>query len=193
VLRVLDSAVDTKGAFIFVMKGQEMDSPEPSYDDFLSELNLHGKKTDLADFLKPGSELVELKQMDEEDVTADILDDIDLGLSEAIKKEFLAAVRRLKDDDEIAANPSEATALGQQGTPEAEDSPAARSREQHSSTAVSAAAWAWLEEQFGSPDEMKIANLEAQLEEQKQLLNQMDEELQGLRGGTSQTNPSTGS
>ena len=194
VLRVLDSAVDTKGAFIFVMKGQEMESPEPSYDDFLSELNLHGKKTDLADFLKPGSELVELKQMDEEDVTADILDDIDLGLSEAIKKEFLAAVRRLKDDDEIAANPSEATALGQQGTPEAGGSPAATgSREQQSSTAVSTAAWAWLEEKFGSPDEMKIANLEAQLEEQKQLLNQMDEELQGLRGGTSQTNPSTGS
>jgi hypothetical protein len=58
---------------------------------------------------------------------------------------------------------------------------------------VSTAAWAWLEEKFGSPDEMKIADLEAQVEEQKQLLKQMDEELQGLRGGTSQTNPSTGS
>ena len=70
--------------------------PEPaseeSFDDFLLQLGLTDKKDDLADYLEEGNELRDLKQMDEDDLNEDILDDDDLGLDEDVKVRFRDAV-----------------------------------------------------------------------------------------------------
>ena len=52
----------------------------------------------------PGAALMELKQMDEDDLRNDILDDDDLGFDAVKKAEFLAALRSLKDDGTATAS-----------------------------------------------------------------------------------------
>jgi hypothetical protein len=69
---------------------------EISYPEFLSQLGLLERQTDMAEYLsKPGNELTELMQMDTDDLDSDILDDDDLGFSEAEKVQFRAAVGAL--------------------------------------------------------------------------------------------------
>jgi serine/threonine protein kinase len=86
-----------------------------SYDDFLSQLGMQDKKADLAEYLSnPGAELVELKQMDEEDLREDILEDEELGLDEETKARFQAAVKALQLTDEPAVK-TEDTSSGDAG------------------------------------------------------------------------------
>jgi serine/threonine protein kinase len=69
---------------------------EISYPEFLSQLGLLERQTDLAEYLsKPGNELTELMQMDPDELDSDILDDDDLGFSEAERVQFRAAVEAL--------------------------------------------------------------------------------------------------
>jgi serine/threonine protein kinase len=71
---------------------------EMTYDAFLMKLGLLDKKEDLAEYLSdPGQELVELKQMDQDDLQDDILDDPGLGLDEATKTKFEQELQVLKD------------------------------------------------------------------------------------------------
>eukprot|EP01046_Picozoa_sp_COSAG06_P011644 COSAG06_NODE_668_length_13234_cov_75.848268_2_plen_496_part_00 len=70
---------------------------EPTYDSFLVGLGMEDRKVDLAEYLsKPGDELTELRQMDEQDLDDDILEDGDLGFDEEMKARFRAAVAELK-------------------------------------------------------------------------------------------------
>jgi hypothetical protein len=75
-------------------------SQEPqvlSYETFLEEIGLAERKQDLADFLsKPGDELQELIQMDDDDLNDDILTDGDLAFDEETQGKFRAAVAALK-------------------------------------------------------------------------------------------------
>eukprot|EP01046_Picozoa_sp_COSAG06_P092014 COSAG06_NODE_38263_length_425_cov_1.104294_1_plen_119_part_10 len=65
-----------------------------------------GRKADLAEYLsKPGNELVELKQMSEEDLDGDILDDDDLEFDEDTKSRFRSAVAKLREDKGADAEP----------------------------------------------------------------------------------------
>eukprot|EP01046_Picozoa_sp_COSAG06_P032528 COSAG06_NODE_3258_length_5606_cov_3.545488_2_plen_441_part_00 len=74
---------------------------EISYDEFLEQLGLKERKEDLAEYLsEPGKELTELKQMDEDDLDGDILEDGDLGLTEDEQAKFRAAVQELKNAEE---------------------------------------------------------------------------------------------
>ena len=80
-----------------------LDPPEPvaeardlTFEDFLQQLDLTDKKDDLAAYLGQGNELRELKQMDEDDLNGDILDDGDLGLDEDAKDKFRDAVVALR-------------------------------------------------------------------------------------------------
>eukprot|EP01046_Picozoa_sp_COSAG06_P051824 COSAG06_NODE_8552_length_2131_cov_1.619094_1_plen_561_part_00 len=68
-----------------------------TYDRFLEQLDLADRQEDLAEYLsEPGAELTELAQMDERDLSDDILDDGDLGFDEETKARFRAAVAELK-------------------------------------------------------------------------------------------------
>ena len=69
---------------------------EVSWGDFLEGLGLADKKDDLALYLDEGNELRDLKQMDEDELNADILDDDDLGLHDKTKARFRAAVGDLR-------------------------------------------------------------------------------------------------
>ena len=73
----------------------EPPAQELSYEEFLGQLGLADKKDELAEYLSPGAELVELKQMDPEDLQEDILNDQDLGFGEETKTRFRAAVAEL--------------------------------------------------------------------------------------------------
>eukprot|EP01044_Picomonas_judraskeda_P014991 COSAG03_NODE_2456_length_2737_cov_23.434799_3_plen_354_part_00 len=64
------------------------------YDDFLEMVGLQDKKAELAEYLTEGAELDQLKQMDEEELDEDILDD--LGLDEETKTKFHAELRTLQ-------------------------------------------------------------------------------------------------
>eukprot|EP01046_Picozoa_sp_COSAG06_P019346 COSAG06_NODE_1376_length_9648_cov_67.818096_3_plen_356_part_00 len=67
-----------------------------TYDSFVAKLGLQDKTSLLAEYLScPGSELLELKQMDEADLREDILEDADLGLTPEQQGEFCAAVEEL--------------------------------------------------------------------------------------------------
>jgi serine/threonine protein kinase len=69
---------------------------EIGYQEFLSQLGLQERQSDLAEYLSnPGNELTELQQMDKADLDSDIMDDDDLGFSEAEKVQFRAAVEAL--------------------------------------------------------------------------------------------------
>ena len=78
-----------------------LEAPQPlqelTYESFLAGLGMEDRKGDLADYLsKPGAELTELIQMDEQDLDEDILEDGDLGFDEEMKARFRAAVAELK-------------------------------------------------------------------------------------------------
>jgi hypothetical protein len=77
----------------------EPPAQELTYDEFLGQLGLADKKDELAEYLSPGAELVELKQMDPEDLQEDILNDQDLGFDEETKTRFRAAVAELSGSD----------------------------------------------------------------------------------------------
>ena len=75
-----------------------------SFDAFLEKAGLQGRERDLADYLsEAGQEIIELKQMDEQDLIDDILDDGDLGLTEAQKQAFQAAAAELRQPFDAAA------------------------------------------------------------------------------------------
>ena len=60
-----------------------------TFPEFLKELHLDDKWEALSELLtEPGAELTELRQMDEDDLREDILDDDDLALSPKTKKQF---------------------------------------------------------------------------------------------------------
>jgi serine/threonine protein kinase len=83
-------------------KGQR-EQHEPTFDDFLSKLGLQDRKEDLAEYLSdPGKELTELKQMDDADLSEDILDDPSLGLDEETKAKFRAELHALKQPQAAA-------------------------------------------------------------------------------------------
>ena len=67
---------------------------EISYSEFLEQLGLKDREDDLAEYLT-GDALVELKQMDPDALDDDIINDVDLGFSEAQKVQFRAAVEAL--------------------------------------------------------------------------------------------------
>ena len=69
---------------------------EQTFDDFLTQLDLADRKGDLADYLEEGQEMRDLKQMDEDDLNSDILDDDDLGLTDDVKEKFREAVAALR-------------------------------------------------------------------------------------------------
>jgi serine/threonine protein kinase len=69
---------------------------ELTFEDFLQQLDLTDKKDDLADYLEEGNELRDLKQMDEDDLNEDILNDEDLDLDEDVKDKFRDAVAALR-------------------------------------------------------------------------------------------------
>ena len=64
------------------------------YDDFLVMVGVQDKKEELAEYLTEGGELDQLKQMDDEELDEDILDD--LGLDEETKTSFHEALRTLQ-------------------------------------------------------------------------------------------------
>ena len=66
------------------------------YDKFLKALGLTDRKDDLAEYLEDGKELRDLKQMKEDDLNDDILDDDDLGFDDETKEMFREAVLALK-------------------------------------------------------------------------------------------------
>jgi hypothetical protein len=88
--------------------------PELTYDEFLAQLSLSDKKDDLAEYLEVGNELRDLKQMEEDDLNDDILEDGDLDLDDDTKTRFREAVARLK----LAAATSEIQAGGAVTEPE---------------------------------------------------------------------------
>ena len=71
---------------------------EESFHEFLAKLGmgLEEKLSTFGGILTVGSELVELKQMDEDELKEDVLDDADLALTEAEKAQFMSAVLELK-------------------------------------------------------------------------------------------------
>eukprot|EP01046_Picozoa_sp_COSAG06_P001620 COSAG06_NODE_54_length_27948_cov_234.398671_21_plen_488_part_00 len=76
--------------------------PDP-YDAFLSQLGIHERKADLSEYLsKPGNELLELLQMDEDELHSDILDDDDLDLDDETKAKFRVAVAELRQSASAA-------------------------------------------------------------------------------------------
>ena len=74
-----------------------------TFVDFLMEIGLHDKKEALAEYLEEGNELRDLKQMDEDELNEDVLDDGDLGLDESVKARFRAAVAGLKGAGDVTA------------------------------------------------------------------------------------------
>eukprot|EP01046_Picozoa_sp_COSAG06_P048671 COSAG06_NODE_7322_length_2546_cov_2.143032_3_plen_481_part_01 len=69
-----------------------------AFDIFLAPLSLTEKKKDLAKcFSEAGNELTELVQMDEDDLEANILDNVGLDLSTETKVAFREAVRKSND------------------------------------------------------------------------------------------------
>jgi serine/threonine protein kinase len=90
VATMLQRIQETEGAV-------NLPAPEATdpYDDFLQKLNLQDKKEELAEYLADGSELTELMQMDEDDLSDDIFDEA-LGLDDATKEAFRAALQELK-------------------------------------------------------------------------------------------------
>ena len=90
---------EQKAQFRAAVKALPHRLPRDPYDEFLEQLDLQGRKADLAEYLsKPGNELVELKQMSEEDLDGDILEDDDLGFDEDTKVRFRSAVAQLRED-----------------------------------------------------------------------------------------------
>eukprot|EP01046_Picozoa_sp_COSAG06_P030513 COSAG06_NODE_2902_length_6117_cov_3.107843_2_plen_476_part_00 len=69
---------------------------EITYQEFLSQLGLEDKQKELAEYLSnPGAELTELKQMETDALDDDIINEDDLGFSEAERMQFRAAVEAL--------------------------------------------------------------------------------------------------
>jgi hypothetical protein len=97
---------EQKAQFRAAVKALPYRLPRDPYDEFLEQLDLQGRKADLAEYLsKPGNELVELKQMSEEDLDGDILEDDDLGFDEDTKARFRSAVAELREDKGADAAP----------------------------------------------------------------------------------------
>jgi hypothetical protein len=71
---------------------------EQSWDRWLAALGLADMQDSLANYLSAGKELLELKQMDEDDLNEDVLEDDDLGFDADAKDRFRAAVAELKSD-----------------------------------------------------------------------------------------------
>jgi hypothetical protein len=71
---------------------------EQSWNAWLAAVGLGDMQDSLADYLSAGKELLELKQMDEDDLNEDILEDGDLGFDADAKERFRAAVAELKLD-----------------------------------------------------------------------------------------------
>jgi serine/threonine protein kinase len=69
---------------------------EQSWDEWLAALGLADMQDSLGDYLSAGKELLELKQMDEEDLNEDVLEDNDLDFDADAKDRFRAAVDELK-------------------------------------------------------------------------------------------------
>jgi serine/threonine protein kinase/ankyrin repeat protein len=69
---------------------------EQSWDAWLAALGLGDMQDSLGDYLSAGKELLELKQMDDDDLSEDILEDGDLGFDADAKERFRAAVAELK-------------------------------------------------------------------------------------------------
>ena len=81
-----------------------------TYGDFLAMVGLQDKKEELTEYLTEGAELDQLKQMDEEELDEDILDD--LGLDEDIKTKFHEALRSLQQARAAGRSHSFASVLG---------------------------------------------------------------------------------
>eukprot|EP01046_Picozoa_sp_COSAG06_P012520 COSAG06_NODE_738_length_12674_cov_107.030934_3_plen_434_part_00 len=97
---------EQKAQFRAAVKALPYRLPRDPYDEFLEQLDLQGRKADLAEYLsKPGNELVELRQMSEEDLDGDILEDDDLGFDEDTKARFRSAVAQLREDTDADAEP----------------------------------------------------------------------------------------
>eukprot|EP01046_Picozoa_sp_COSAG06_P026184 COSAG06_NODE_2241_length_7269_cov_9.419944_2_plen_449_part_00 len=97
---------EQKAQFRAAVKALPYMLPRDPYDEFLEQLDLQGRKADLAAYLsKPGNELVELTQMSEEDLGGDILEDGDLGFDEDTKARFRSAVVELREDKGADAEP----------------------------------------------------------------------------------------
>jgi len=69
---------------------------EQSWVEWLAALGLAHMQDSLADYLSAGKELLELKQMGEDDLDEDVLEDDDLGFDTAAKDRFRVAVAELK-------------------------------------------------------------------------------------------------
>ena len=125
----------------------------------------------MAEFLsKPGAELTELVQMDEDGLQDDILDDLDLGFSEETKTAFREAVAGLR---ESSAN-DKGDAVGDAVVAAVDTR--------------SIAAWSQLVQQFGdgSAEPPVVTELRCQLAERDEALDasrrreqQKDEEIEG--------------
>jgi serine/threonine protein kinase len=86
--------------------------PELPYDAFLRKVRLADRKEELADYLGKDTELTELAQMDEDDLSSDILDDVDLDFDEDTKERFRAAVSELKGHQESTSTANQPGAVG---------------------------------------------------------------------------------
>ena len=84
-------------------QAEQADPADISYDAFLGKLGLTERQDDLADYLGAGKEITELKQMDEQDLIDDILNDGDLGLNGDQKTAFQAAEAELRQPCDAAA------------------------------------------------------------------------------------------
>ena len=121
IAKTTSTAADTAGDEIDAVPLERwLEVPPPrqelTYDGLLSEVGIADKKEELGEYLSNGSELVELSQMDEEDLSDDILDDPDLGLAAEVKARFRAQVAELKGGKEegteqTASQPDAALAL----------------------------------------------------------------------------------
>jgi hypothetical protein len=136
---------------------------EITYDGFLQQLGLMERKEDLAEYLsKPGAELTELIQMDEDDLQDDILDDPDLGFSEETKTAFREAVTGLR---ESSAN-DEGDTVGDAAVAAVD--------------ARSIAAWSQLVQRFsdGSAEPPVVTELREALDASRRREQQKDEEIE---------------
>jgi serine/threonine protein kinase len=92
-----------------IMDAEDTDTrTAPEYDRFLATLGMQDQKQALTPYLSSGRELTELKQMDEEDLKADIVDDDDLGWDSDTKDRFVSAVAELRLGSNPEKNPQAA-------------------------------------------------------------------------------------
>jgi serine/threonine protein kinase len=152
----LKDIVKTPGSLLDLLP-EPPPPPEPlTYDGFLRGLELEHRKEELAEYLADGKELTELKQMDEDALNEDILDDLD-DFDDETKERFRKAVKELKSGPSALAEGDSVAAANGMSTP-----------------------WERLSKTLGDTTDAKLTQARTELEEARQDLEQLKEERKQL-------------